>query len=107
MESVARRTAQEAAETRATILREARKLFTDKGFADATLRMATRAGVTKGAPTTTSATGRELFGTVFAELELELDVAGRRRPPPPRAPRHAFAGCRAILEFGQRPDRAS
>ena len=102
-----RHTAQEAAETRGTILREARKLFTQKGFSDATLEeLAARCGVTKGALYHHFRDKRELFATVFAELELELDAAGKAAAAAAASPpRHAFlAGCRAILEFGQRPD---
>ena len=107
---MARRTAQEAAETRAAILREARKLFGDKGFADTTLEeLAARARVTKGALYHHFRDKRELFATVFAELEGELDAAGKTAAAAAAAaaarPRDAFlAGCRAILEFTQRPD---
>jgi 23S rRNA (cytidine1920-2'-O)/16S rRNA (cytidine1409-2'-O)-methyltransferase len=108
---MARRTASEAAETRETILREARRLFTDKGFADATLdEVATRAAVTKGAVYHHFADKHDLFAAVFAQLERELDATARTAALQAVSasagdPRAAFlAGCRAYLDFARRPD---
>jgi 23S rRNA (cytidine1920-2'-O)/16S rRNA (cytidine1409-2'-O)-methyltransferase len=108
---LARRTASEAAETRETILREARRLFTDKGFADATLdEVATRSAVTKGAVYHHFADKHDLFAAVFAQLERELDATARAAALEAVSaskgdPRAAFlAGCRAYLEFARRPD---
>jgi 23S rRNA (cytidine1920-2'-O)/16S rRNA (cytidine1409-2'-O)-methyltransferase len=107
---LARRTASEAAETRETILREARRLFTDKGFADATLdEVATRSAVTKGAVYHHFADKHDLFAAVYAQLEGELDATARAAALAAVAksadPREAFlAGCRAYLHFARRPD---
>jgi AcrR family transcriptional regulator len=102
-----RRTAQEAAETRAALLTAARSLFTEKGFIDATLEeVGGRAGVTTGAVYHHFRDKRELFATLFRELEQELDATARSAAVRAAGrPRDAFlAGCRAYLEFAQRPD---
>jgi AcrR family transcriptional regulator len=104
---VVRRTAEEAGETRAALVRAARALFTEKGFHDATLEeVSARAGVTKGAVYHHFRDKRELFATVFTDLEQELDATGREAARAAASrPRDAFlAGCRAYLEFAQRPD---
>jgi AcrR family transcriptional regulator len=105
-----RRTAQEAEETHAALVRAARGLFTEKGFQDATLEeVAARAGVTRGAVYHHFADKRELFAAVFVELEREVDAAGKAAAAAAAttvsSPREAFlAGCRAYLGFAQRPD---
>jgi AcrR family transcriptional regulator len=105
---MARKTAAETAKTRARILRAARRLFADKGYADASLgEVASRAGVTKGGLYHHFRDKRDLFAAVFDELERELEVAARRAALASGLAdaRGAFlAGCRAVLEFGQRPD---
>jgi AcrR family transcriptional regulator len=65
-----------------------------------------RAGVTTGAVYHYFRDKRELFATVFLELEQELDATARSAAvAAARVPREAFlAGCRAYLEFAQRPD---
>jgi 23S rRNA (cytidine1920-2'-O)/16S rRNA (cytidine1409-2'-O)-methyltransferase len=106
---MARRTASEAAETREAILEAARGLFTEKGFADATLEeVAARAAVTKGAVYHHFADKHRLFVEVFAVLERELDEAARAAAMTVASrPREAFlAGCRAYLEYARRPDFA-
>jgi AcrR family transcriptional regulator len=89
-------------------VKAARKLFADKGFADTPLEeVASRARVTKGALYHHFRDKRALFASVFDDLERELDAAGRRAALEAglHDPRRAFlAGCRAVLEFGQRPD---
>jgi AcrR family transcriptional regulator len=103
-----RRTAREAEETHADLVRAARALFTEKGFQNATLEeVAARAGVTRGAVYHHFADKRELFAAVFVELEREVDAAGKAAAGAAAAssPREAFlAGCRAYLGFAQRPD---
>jgi AcrR family transcriptional regulator len=82
-------------------------VFTEKGFNDATLEeVSARAGVTKGAVYHHFRDKRELFASVFNDLEEELDTTGKAAARPLLArPRDAFlAGCRAYLEFAQRPD---
>jgi len=103
-----RRTALEAAETRAALLLAAHSLFAEKGFIDATLEeVGARAGVTTGAVYHYFRDKRELFACVFRELEQELDAMARAAAvvAAPRGPREAFlAGCRAYLEFAGRGD---
>jgi AcrR family transcriptional regulator len=102
-----RRTAEEAAGTRAALLTAARQLFSEKGFIDARLEeVGARAGVTTGAVYHHFRDKRELFATLFLELERELDATARAAAVAALGgPREAFlAGCRAYLEFAQRPD---
>ena len=102
-----RRTAHEAAETRAALLLAARQVFTEKGFSDTSLEeVCARAGVTRGAAYHHFQDKRELFATVFLELEQDLDATGRSAARAAASrPRDAFlAGCRAYLEFALRPD---
>jgi AcrR family transcriptional regulator len=104
---VVRRTAQEAAGTRAALLAAARQLFSEKGFLDTRLEeVGARAGVTTGAVYHHFRDKRELFATLFLELEQELDATARAAAVAALGgPREAFmAGCRAYLEFAQRPD---
>jgi 23S rRNA (cytidine1920-2'-O)/16S rRNA (cytidine1409-2'-O)-methyltransferase len=106
---MAGRKAGEAAETRDAILRAARDLFTEKGFADATLdEVAARSAVTKGAVYHHFADKHRLFRDVFAQLEGELDAVAREAAAGAASrPRDAFlAGCRAYLDFARRPDYA-
>jgi AcrR family transcriptional regulator len=102
-----RRTAEEAAGTRAALLAAARQLFSEKGFIDARLEeVGARAGVTTGAVYHHFRDKRELFATLFLELERELDATARAAAVAALGgPREAFlAGCRAYLEFAPRPD---
>ena len=104
---MARRTAQEAARTRASILRAATRLFADKGFADTSLdEIARRSRVTKGAVYHHFADKRAIFAEVFGAYERELDAAARAAALAAASqPRAAFlAGCRAYLEFAKRSD---
>jgi AcrR family transcriptional regulator len=67
------RQAQRSETTRREILRVARELYTEKGFADATLDdVAERTGVTKGALYHHFRDKKELFRAVFEELEQEM-----------------------------------
>jgi AcrR family transcriptional regulator len=105
--TMARRTAQEAARTRASILRTATRLFGEKGFADTSLdEIATRSRVTKGAVYHHFADKRAIFVEVFGALERELDAASRATAMAlADQPRAAFlAGCRVFLEFAKRSD---
>jgi AcrR family transcriptional regulator len=107
-ETVVRRTAQEAEQTRSSLLRAGRQLFTEKGFKNTTLEeVAASAGVTTGAVYHHFKDKRELFATIFVELERELDTLGRAAAAAadPASPRDAFLeGCRFYLEYAQRPD---
>lgn len=101
-----RRTAEEAAATRAAVLAAARSHFTDNGYAEAsTTEIAEAAGVTRGALYHHFADKQDLFREVFVDLEHELDRTVRAAAIAEREPRAAFiAGCRAWLDFSTRTD---
>jgi AcrR family transcriptional regulator len=70
-----RRTAEEAAGTVAALVAAARRLFTEPGFAAATLDdVARQAGVTRGALYHHFADKESLFAAVFEEIQAELAV---------------------------------
>lgn len=67
------RQAQRSEATRGELLREARELFAERGYAETALELvAERAGVTKGALYHHFKNKRDLFQAVFEELENEL-----------------------------------
>lgn len=102
-----RRTAQEAARTRRSILRAAARLFAEKGFSGTSLdEIARRARVTKGALYHHFADKRAIFAEAFGTLERELEAASRAGAMAAGTrPRAAFlAGCRTYLEFARRAD---
>jgi AcrR family transcriptional regulator len=103
---VARRTADEAGRTRRDIVRAARALFTERGFAGtSTTAVAAAAGVTRGALYHHFADKAALFREVFVELDRELDDTVRRAALAEATALDAFAaGCRALLDFVVRPD---
>lgn len=104
---MARKTAQQAGETRAAILASARASFTADGFAGAsTARMAADAGVTEGALFHHFRTKRDLFLAVFTELEAELDAAARAASRRGTPLQRFVEGCRAYLNFVARDDYA-
>jgi AcrR family transcriptional regulator len=100
-----RRTAQDAARTRAAVLAAAKAAFTERGYAGAsTAAIARGAGVTEGALFHHFASKTLLFREVFVALEDELNrhaQAASREGEPIDA---FLAGCRASLEFCLRPD---
>jgi AcrR family transcriptional regulator len=68
-----RRQAERSEATRGDLLRTARELFADPGYAETSLdSVAERAGVTKGALYHHFPSKRDLFQAVFEELEKEL-----------------------------------
>ncbi len=68
-----------SARTRAALLRSARTLFAEKGFADTGREeIAQRAGVTRGALYHHFASKAEVAAAVVAEIEDELGQAGGR-----------------------------
>jgi AcrR family transcriptional regulator len=103
---VARRTAEEAAETRRTIVDAARELFAEKGYAATpTAEVVERAGVTRGALYHHFADKTDLLRAVFVAIENELNDAGLTRAGAESDPLAAvLAGARAAMEFQQRPD---
>ena len=101
-----RRTAADAAETRALIIECARAAFTEKGFAGAsTAEIAKRAGVTEGALFHHFKSKKAVFADVFATLQAGLTKDAQRAAQ--GAPLESFlGGCRAALQRASQPDYA-
>ena len=102
---MARRSASEAADTRAAILVAARARFASEGFkATTTASIAADAHVTEGALFHHFKSKKGLFTAVFELLERELDdhahAQSREGPPIERF----VSGCRAYLNFVARED---
>lgn len=69
------RKAMQSEQTRATLMRVAREMFTTLGYADTpTEELVRRAGMTRGALYHQYRDKRELFRAVFEEVERELDA---------------------------------
>ena len=100
---MARRSAADAAQTRADIIAAARRLFADRGFAATTTgEIAEAAGVTAGALFHHFEGKAALFRAVFECLELELDGSVRASAGPDLGLEAFLAGFRAYLEFARR-----
>jgi AcrR family transcriptional regulator len=101
-----RRTAQDAAATRAELIAAARRLFTAPGFAAATLDdVARRAGVTRGALYHHFADKESLFAAVFEDIQAELATRSVRAAA--RATSRVdglVRGCLAFLDACLEPD---
>jgi len=103
--TVARRTAEAAAQTRADILAAARTLFAQNGFAaTTTAEVAARAGVTVGALFHHFRGKVELFGAVFDALDAEMNDFARARAQEVGGVHGFLEGYRAFLEFAQHAD---
>lgn len=100
-----KRTAENAAKTRAKILEQARELFADQGYAGTSAReISAAAGVTVGAMFHHFDSKLDLFSQVFEELELEMDAQAKAasRPELGLAPLDLFlAGVRISLDFSE------
>jgi AcrR family transcriptional regulator len=104
-----KRTKAQAAETREALLRAARQVFTQLGFAGASLNaIAAEAGASKGAVFHHFTSKEALFVEVWTQLQIEMDqdaaraaIASRSREDPYAA---FLAGCRAYFDWVQRPD---
>ena len=103
---MARRTAADAAETRTTILRAARELFADGGYADtSTADVVERAGVTRGALYHHFTDKSDLFRAVFTDVTVELnDSVIRAALAHTDALAALRGGCEAMLQFCARPE---
>jgi len=103
--SLARRTAQAAAQTRTDIVSSARELFAQHGFsATTTAEVAARAGVTVGALFHHFKDKVELFSAVFDELDEEMNLHALERAGLHGGLSGFLEGFRAFLEFAQRQD---
>jgi len=103
---VARRTADEAEQTRKAIVAAAHDLFAAHGFAaTSTATVVEAAGVTRGALYHHFADKTALFQAVFEHLEHELNETIIAAALAEKDARGAFvAGCGAMLDFMVRPD---
>jgi AcrR family transcriptional regulator len=100
-----RRTAADAARTRFDILRAARKLFAEQGYAaTTTAEIAEAAGVTAGALFHHFDGKTGLFRSVFESLEGEMDAFVRETAGPAGGLETFLTGFRAYLEFAKRRD---
>ena len=100
-----RRSAADAALTRADILKAARRLFTEHGYtATTTAEVAAEAGVTVGALFHHFEGKPGLFRNVFEELEAELDTHVRAAVGETGGLEAFLAGFRAYLGFARRQD---
>jgi len=74
-----RRTKKDAAQTRAQILEQATQLFEKQGYKDTRIdEIANRLGLTKGAVFHHFKSKRDLFTTIWTELQQEMDTDIRR-----------------------------
>jgi AcrR family transcriptional regulator len=103
---VARRTADEAEQTRQAIVGAAHDLFAADGFAaTSTAAVVEAAGVTRGALYHHFADKTDLFRAVFERLETELNETIITNALAQTDARDAFvAGCGTMLDFMVRPD---
>ena len=95
-----------ADETRQALLRAARELFTEQGYAQTgTEQLVQHAGVTRGALYHHFESKLALFEAVFVELEEEFgEIAARVMSPDVSAWDNLVAGCHAYLDMCLRPD---
>jgi AcrR family transcriptional regulator len=106
---MAKRTQEQAAETREAVLRAARQLFASQGYAAASVAaIAEAAGVTKGALFHHFKNKEELFLQIWRDLQMEMDVEARaagRAAIDRNDPFAAFlAGSRVYLDWASRPE---
>ncbi|MFN3911875.1 TetR/AcrR family transcriptional regulator [Hyphomonas sp.] len=104
-----KRTTEQAAETRETILAAARDLFTSTGYASTSVvDIAEKAGHSKGALFHHFEKKEDLFLAVWKTLQIEMDLQARDAAIASRSrtdPYASFlAGCRVYLEWSQRAD---
>lgn len=101
---MAKRTAEQAEETRAALIMAGVKLFGVDGYKQTSLAaISQEAGTTKGALFHHFASKEELFHAVWAQVQLEMDTNARDSAIAARSqtdPYAAFlAGCRTYLEW--------
>lgn len=105
---MAKRTAQDAAQTQADILEKAQLLFARKGYAGTSAReISAAAGVTVGAMFHHFDSKLDLFQHVFEALELEMDSHAKAASNPALGLgtlETFLAGVRTSLDFAERSD---
>jgi AcrR family transcriptional regulator len=95
-----------ADETRQALLRVARELFTEQGYAQtSTEQLVQQAGVTRGALYHHFDSKQALFEAVFIELEEEfIEIGARAMSPDAPVWDNLVAGCHAYLDMCLRPE---
>ncbi|HEV7233448.1 MAG TPA: TetR family transcriptional regulator [Sphingorhabdus sp.] len=105
---MAKRTASDAAYTRAEILEKAKKLFAEQGYAATSAReISAAAGVTVGAMFHHFDSKLDLFEEVFKELELAIDRQAKAESRPEKGLdvlETFLAGVRTSLDFAEQRD---
>jgi AcrR family transcriptional regulator len=105
---MAKRTAEDAAQTRTDILENARELFAQQGYAGTSAReISAAAGVTVGAMFHHFDSKLDLFQHVFEALELEMDSQAKAASSPALGLgvlEGFLAGVRTSLDFAERND---
>ncbi|MBK8198576.1 MAG: TetR family transcriptional regulator [Acidobacteria bacterium] len=106
---MAKRTSEQAAETREAILAAARGLFAENGYAGASIAaIVEAAGVTKGALFHHFDSKEEVFLEVWRQLQIEMDAEARVKAVASRSRTDVYAaflaGCRVYLDWCARPD---
>jgi len=100
------RKAEQSEATRGALLKVARDLFGERGYADTpTEEIVQRAGVTRGALYHHFRDKKDLFEAVFQDLEQELtQVVGRAARAKSEPGEQMRAGCQAFLDACLEPD---
>ena len=105
---MARRTPEQAEETRESILEAARIQFAEHGYEVSLASITEAAGVTKGALFHHFPSKLDLFKAVWTKLQVDMDDAAREAAIAARSPTDPYAaflaGCRTYLEWAQRKD---
>jgi AcrR family transcriptional regulator len=105
---MAKRTAEDAAKTRADILAKAKGLFAERGYAGTSAReISAAAGVTVGAMFHHFESKLDLFQQVFEALELEMDARAKAASKPELGLgvlETFLAGVRTSLDFAEQQD---
>lgn len=104
---MAKRTAEQAEETRAALISAGVQLFGADGYKQTSLAAISKvAGTTKGALFHHFANKEELFHAVWAQVQLEMDSKAREAAILARSPTDPYAaflaGCRTYLEWAGR-----
>lgn len=104
-----KRTQEQAAETREAVLRAARQLFAEQGYAATSLNaIAARAGVSKGALFHHFTSKEDLFLVIWRDLQMEMDAEARAAALAARDRKDPFAaflaGSRVYLDWAARPE---
>lgn len=103
---MARRTRAEMEETRALLLATARKVFTERGYAETSMDdLTAQAGLTRGALYHHFGDKKGLLAAVVQQIDAEIDVRLQAISDNADDPWQGFRGrCQAYLEMALEPD---